>query len=371
MKKLLGIVLAVMMVLAFPLTALASDVDVAVVDVTAPTGSVTLAPGETAPISINMTVTGNQTGTATFEIYRNWTLTGGVFTGSNPQEFTVYPRAGGDPATTFSTSGTVSVAASQADGGFTLTVGAFDITNSNATGAKLGAGTPSSYSVTVETLTPAAVDTTTTVTSSINPSVLGQAVTLTATVRETLSNVAVTVGTVTFKEGTATLSGPTSLDSSGQASFITSSLSAGSHTIVVEYSGSGNFNPGSGSIVQYVTYDFSGFLPPIKTDGSSVFKLGSTVPVKLQLTDYDGNYITNAVAKIMLAKVSSGVVGAEEEGISTSAASTGNLFRYDPTDNQYIFNLSTKSLSTGTWKITVDLYGPSNSYNPTILIGLK
>jgi hypothetical protein len=134
---------------AFAAVAYASDVDVAVVDVTVPTNSVTLAPGGSGNITINLSITGNQAGTATFEVYRDWTLSGGTFTGSNPQEFTVSPRAGGDPATTFSTTGTVSVAAGQAGGTFTLAVGALDITNSNATGAKLEPGDVSNYQVTV------------------------------------------------------------------------------------------------------------------------------------------------------------------------------------------------------------------------------
>jgi hypothetical protein len=149
-RQLRWILALVAALVAMPLVAIASDVAVAVVDVTAPTGEVTLAPGGSAPIVINMTVTGNQAGTATFEVYRDWTLSGGTFTGSNPQEFEVGLRAGGDSATTFSTSGTVSVAAGQADGTFKLEVGAFDITNSNATGAKLAAGASSNYSVTVE-----------------------------------------------------------------------------------------------------------------------------------------------------------------------------------------------------------------------------
>ncbi|WP_353511357.1 hypothetical protein, partial [Intrasporangium sp.] len=120
------------------------------VDVTTPINAVTLAPGASGQITINMSVSGNQVGVATFEVYRNWTLTGGTFTGSNPQEFTVAPRAGGDPATTFSTTGSVSVAAGQANGTFTLAVGAFDVTNSNSSGGKLQAGKSSSYAVTVQ-----------------------------------------------------------------------------------------------------------------------------------------------------------------------------------------------------------------------------
>ena len=131
-----------------------SAVNESVVDATAPTGSVTLAPGGSGPITINLTVTGNQVGTATFDVYRDWTLSGGTFTGSNAQTFTVNPRAAQDPATTFTTTGTVAVASGQTAGTFTLAVGAFNITNSNQTGAKLSAGTSSNYVVTVEIPTP-------------------------------------------------------------------------------------------------------------------------------------------------------------------------------------------------------------------------
>jgi hypothetical protein len=141
--------LAIAALMIVPFAAFASDVAVAVVDVTVPNNAVTLAPGASGNITINMTVTGAQAGTATFEVNRNWTLSGGIFTGSNPQEFTVGPRAGGDPATTFSTSGTVTAAAGQAAGTFTLAVSAFDITNSNPTGAKLADGADSNYQVTV------------------------------------------------------------------------------------------------------------------------------------------------------------------------------------------------------------------------------
>ena len=114
-------------------------------------------------------------------------------------------------------------------------------------------------------------------------------------------------------------------------------------------------------------YDFGGILRPIKADGSSAFKQGSTVPVKFQLRDADGNIVTNAEACIFVTKVSNGNIG-EMEAISTAAASTGNLFRYDPDSEQYIFNLATKSLSTGTWEIRIKLDDGTSKY---VIIGLK
>ena len=41
------------------------------------------------------------------------------------------------------------------------------------------------------------------------------------------------------------------------------------------------------------------------------------------------------------------VIGTDMEAVSTSAADTGNQFRY--TGGQYIFNMATSGLSTGTW----------------------
>jgi len=104
-----------------------------------------------------------------------------------------------------------------------------------------------------------------------------------------------------------------------------------------------------------------GFLQPINLDGRSLFKQGSTIPAKFQLKDYNGNYVSNAVANLWLAKISNGIPdNVEIEAISTSAATTGSLFRYDTTGNQYIYNLATKSLTAGKYQITAKLVGGQN-----------
>lgn len=121
-------------------------------------------------------------------------------------------------------------------------------------------------------------------------------------------------------------------------------------------------------VMYYIRYKYSGILQPINPDGSSIFKLGSTLPVKFQLWDAGGNFVTNAVAKIYVAKISDRIIGAEMEANSTSNATTGNLFRYYSTSNQYIFNLGTKTLSTGTWQIRIEL---DDGTSKTATIGLK
>ena len=151
MKKILSIVTVLLLTVSLTLPAFASEVDVSsVVDVTAPTGSVTLTPGDSSQITINMIVTGKQDGTATFKVYQDWTLSGGIFVGSNPKTFTVDPRDPQESANEFSTTGTVSIVSTgQAAGTFILSVSAFDITNTNTTGAKLNARSDSTYTVTV------------------------------------------------------------------------------------------------------------------------------------------------------------------------------------------------------------------------------
>lgn len=79
---------------------------------------------------------------------------------------------------------------------------------------------------------------TTALTSSLNPSTYGQAVTFTATVSHTASPVP--TGTVTFKMGGTTL-GTGTLDSSGVATLTTSTLTAGTHTITAVYGGDANY----------------------------------------------------------------------------------------------------------------------------------
>ena len=147
----------------------------------------------------------------------------------------------------------------------------------------------------------------------------------------------------------------------------------GSHSFTVSATDNAG-NSASLTVIYSVIYsspNLAFFLPPI--ENNRVFKLGRTVPVKFQLTDVNGAHIStavaNAVAKLVLQKYSGSEPSAEPiEATSTSGADSGNLSRYDSTENQYIYNLSTSSLSTGTWQIKVMLDDGSTK---TVFIGLK
>jgi hypothetical protein len=95
----------------------------------------------------------------------------------------------------------------------------------------------------------AGIPTTTTLSSSLNPSKSGQAVTFTAAVSS--SNGAPPDGeTVTFGDGGVTL-GTRNL-SGGIATFATSALAAGAHTITATYGGDATLAGSSGSLIQTV-----------------------------------------------------------------------------------------------------------------------
>lgn len=97
----------------------------------------------------------------------------------------------------------------------------------------------------------ALIGTTTSVVTSVSPSVYGQAVTFTATVTQA-SGSTIPSGTVTFTNGATTL-GSATLDSSGKASISLSSLAVGGpYTITASYVASGSFTASSGTTNQTV-----------------------------------------------------------------------------------------------------------------------
>ncbi|PKM57301.1 MAG: hypothetical protein CVU98_06795 [Firmicutes bacterium HGW-Firmicutes-3] len=157
----------------------------------------------------------------------------------------------------------------------------------------------------------------------------------------------------------------------GTFSFIDSSIIpvAGSHTykaiFLPEETG---YNIIYGEIDVSVVYNYSGVLRPINNDGSSVFKVGSTVPVKFRLTDAYDDYVMDVVATISYIKLDEGVSESSEVIDLIETETDGKFFRYDSKDNQYIFNLSTKGFSEGTYILTIEL---NDGTRKEVSIGLR
>ncbi|MDO8498843.1 MAG: peptidoglycan DD-metalloendopeptidase family protein [bacterium] len=82
---------------------------------------------------------------------------------------------------------------------------------------------------------------------------------------------------------------------------------------------------------------------------SKIFKKTSSIPIKFQLTDNNGNFVSTAAAQLFVDDV---------PALPSGKSNTDNLFRYDSLTNQYVFNLSTSTptLTVGTHllKVTLD-----------------
>lgn len=136
----------------------------------------------------------------------------------------------------------------------------------------------------------------TAVSSSGNPSVVGQPVTFTASLSSPTVSSPLETGTVQFKDGAANLGSPVTV-SNGSASLMTSSLPVGVHSITAVYSGDGNFfGSTSGGLSQDIlkhsttailnssanpstagqSVTFTATVSPAGTTGTVDFKEGST-----------------------------------------------------------------------------------------------
>jgi hypothetical protein len=116
------------------------------------------------------------------------------------------------------------------------------------------------------------------------------------------------------------------------------------------------------NVTYYIRYNFGGFLWPIKTDGSSIFKKPNEVSIKFQLKDANGNYVNNAIAKLSLSII--GPTIGEKYLQSSTTATNGGVFKYNSKDKIYYYNLETKGLASGTWQIRVNINdGSSNAVN--------
>ena len=95
-------------------------------------------------------------------------------------------------------------------------------------------------------------NTTTTIVSGTNPSIVGQSVTLTASVNPVAPATGTATGTVQFRDGGVDIGSPVTL-SSGSASLSTSFMSTGAHSITAVYAGDADSNTStSASISQTV-----------------------------------------------------------------------------------------------------------------------
>ena len=99
----------------------------------------------------------------------------------------------------------------------------------------------------------------------------------------------------------------------------------------------------------------TGILQPINMTGSrSAFKLGSTVPVKIKITDCNGNPAGTLSPQVSLIKLDGSPDGVAVEDFYSTVPDQGTTMRFTGSpDYQYIYNLGTKGQTQGDFKVTI------------------
>jgi hypothetical protein len=181
-----------------------------------------------------------------------------------------------------------------------------------------------------------------------------------------------TAASITARSLAGTVTGETVSLTGGSATFDTPAVGANKVVtgtgFVLDGADKGNYTLKSATLTTTanITYAPAGvcggsaghaILQPINADGTSVFKQGSTVPAKFRVCDAAGTSIgTAGVVKSfgqLVARVGTDSPVVTEDVLSTTP---DTAFRWSATDQQWIFNINTKSLSanrTYTYRIVL------------------
>jgi hypothetical protein len=179
----------------------------------------------------------------------------------------------------------------------------------------------------------------TTLTSSSNPSINGQSITFTAIVSAAAGGVP--SGTVTFYDGGSIL-GESSLDGTGSATFSTSTLGLGTHSISAKYSGDSNFAPSTSLVLSQLVQGSVALLIPTALDfGNQTIGIGSS-PQNVALSN---------VGNISLSISSIGVSGVNSSDFAETNTCPSSL----PPNGSCTITITFKPLAVGTRSASVNV----------------
>lgn len=122
--------------------------------------------------------------------------------------------------------------------------------------------------------------------------------------------------------------------------------------MVASYTGDSAYGPStSAPLTQVVRYAGAAsqclgqsghqILQPVNADGTSVFRQGRTVPAKFRVCNAGGQSIgtSGVVQDFRLTQIIAGTTSDVNENVPSTTPDTA--FRWDATDQQWIFNIST------------------------------
>jgi sugar lactone lactonase YvrE len=183
--------------------------------------------------------------------------------------------------------------------------------------------------------------------SSPGSPVLGQPVILTATVTPS-SGSGLPTGTVTFQDGTTTL-GTASLNSSGTATFTTSSLAVAAHQITATYNGDSGFFASNANLTENVSY----CIRPLHYWTRSLNR-GITSPIELYLCDASGNDVSSSAIVLHATQMTGPSGFSNAPPGSAEVVNLGSDFRFEAwmgPRGGYIYTLETAGLAPGTYTL--------------------
>ena len=209
----------------------------------------------------------------------------------------------------------------------TLSVGMHNLSASYPGSTNYGASTSS---ILVQTV--ASTTTSTTLTAGGSSSLAGQPVTLTASVT---SPTGIPTGNIVFRDGSQNI-GQVQLTSQGVATFSTSGLSVGTHTLTAVYQGDGNYTAStSAPVVETISLASTGLT---LTGPSQPSTVGSTITLSASLTG-NGTSPTGSLT------LQDGSVGLATQLVTNTGT----------------FTFSTSNLTAGTHTLTVVYNGDANN----------
>ncbi len=198
---------------------------------------------------------------------------------------------------------------------------------------------------------------TVTLTSSLNPSNVGQAVTFTATLPSSAT------GTVTFTTGSTVLG--TSTLTSGTATTTTISLSAGSDPITATYNGDANDNTATGTVTQTVTKA----TPSVALTSSanpSTFAQSVTFTATLPTNATGTVTFTSGSTALGTATLANGVATVSTSSLPAGSDPITAAYNGDSNDNSATGTL-TQVVNKATPVVTVTTPGGSTFGNPVTI----
>jgi len=120
-------------------------------------------------------------------------------------------------------------------------------------------------------------------------------------------------------------------------------------------------------------YQFLGFFAPLNDPASpeSTYQVGRTIPIKFQLKNSDGLIVISATSTVSLEKWNGSGWSTVAPSAYQSPADDGVNVRFDPESDQYIYNLDTKNLDPGRYRITVTVADTQQTHSDTFTLTAK